>query len=159
MKKDIRHLTTGAMIAALYAVITLISHILGLDSGMVQIRLSEALTVLPVFTPAAIPGLFVGCMLANLLSGCAVWDIVFGSVATLLGAIGTRLFAKKRHRLAPVFPIITNTVIVPIILKTVYGLENAYILICAAVFAGELISCGILGLMLGRLVSKTNIFK
>lgn len=88
-------LTQGAMIAALYVVLTFIANLAGLASSVIQLRLSEALTILPVFTAAAVPGLAVGCVLANLLTGCAVWDVVFGSLATLIGAIGTRLCAKK----------------------------------------------------------------
>lgn len=88
-------LTQGAMIAALYVVLTFIANLAGLASGVIQVRLSEALTILPVFTAAAVPGLAVGCVLANLLTGCAIWDVVFGSLATLIGAVGTRLLHKK----------------------------------------------------------------
>ena len=89
-------LTQGAMIAALYVVLTFIANLAGLASGVIQVRLSEALTILPVFTAAAVPGLAVGCVLANLLTGCAVWDVVFGSLAILIGAVGTRLLRKKK---------------------------------------------------------------
>ena len=89
-------LTQGAMIAALYVVLTFIANLAGLASGVIQVRLSEALTILPVFTAAAVPGLAVGCVLANLLTGCAIWDVVFGSLATLIGAVGTRLLRKKK---------------------------------------------------------------
>ena len=78
---------TGGVIAALYVVLTVIANALGLASGAIQVRFSEALTILPVFTPAAIPGLTVGCVLANLITGCAPWDVVFGSLATLIGAL------------------------------------------------------------------------
>lgn len=159
MKKETRFLTEGALIAALYIALTFLSRAVGLDSGAVQLRLSEALTVLPVFTSAAVPGLFVGCLLANTLTGCAVWDVVFGAAATLLGAFGTRLFAQKKRRLAPIFPIITNTAIVPVILKTVYGTKMAYPLLCLAIFIGELISCGILGQALIGIIEKSGVFK
>ena len=79
----------AAMIAALYIVLTFIANAFGLANYAVQVRFSEALTVLPYFTPAAIPGLFIGCLLSNILTGCALPDIVFGSLATLLGALGT----------------------------------------------------------------------
>ena len=98
-------LTQGAMIAALYVVLTFIANLAGLASGVIQVRLSEALTILPVFTAAAVPGLAIGCVLANLLTGCAIWDVVFGSLATLIGAkSGSGGFAadplKQHHRTA-----------------------------------------------------------
>ncbi|MBO5487616.1 MAG: QueT transporter family protein, partial [Eubacterium sp.] len=80
-------LVQAAMIAALYIVLTFIANALGLASQAIQIRFSEALTILPYFTPAAIPGLFVGCLLSNILTGCALPDIIFGSLATLIGAL------------------------------------------------------------------------
>lgn len=83
------------MIAALYVVLTYITNLLGLASGTIQVRFSEALCILPVFTPAAIPGLFIGCLISNLITGGIIWDIIFGSIATLLGALGT-YFLRKR---------------------------------------------------------------
>ena len=80
-------LVQAAMIAALYVVLTYIANAMGLASSAIQIRFSEALTILPYFTPAAIPGLFVGCFLSNILTGCAIPDIIFGSIATLIGAL------------------------------------------------------------------------
>ena len=80
-KLSLKDLTTAGLIAALYVLLTYLVNLLGLASGVIQIRISEALTILPVFTWAAVPGLFVGCLLANLLTGCALWDIVFGSLA------------------------------------------------------------------------------
>ena len=87
-------LTLGGAVAAVYVLLTLLAAALGLASGVIQLRLSEALCVLPIFFPAAVPGLFVGCLLANLLTGAVVWDVIFGSLATLLGALGTRLLRK-----------------------------------------------------------------
>lgn len=118
--KKINFLTQAAMIAALYVVLTLAINAFGLASGAIQVRVSEALTILPYFTPAAIPGLFIGCLLSNTITGCALFDIIFGSIATLLGAVGTYLL--RRHKwLAPVSPIIANTIIVPFVLSYVYG--------------------------------------
>ena len=82
--------TQGAMIAALYVVLTLFANALGLSSYAIQVRFSEALTILPFFTAAAIPGLYVGCILANLLAGGLILDVIFGSLATLLGALHLR---------------------------------------------------------------------
>ena len=76
-------LTQSGVIAALYVVLTLVAKAMGLDSGQIQLRLSEALCVLPVFLPAAVPGLTVGCLLANILCGNIFWDVLFGTLATL----------------------------------------------------------------------------
>ena len=91
--KSVLYLTQAAMIAALYVVLTYIANMLGLASQAIQVRFSEALTILPAFTGAAVPGLFIGCILANILTNCAPWDVVFGSIATLLGALGTYFIA------------------------------------------------------------------
>ena len=140
-------LANAGMIAALYVVLTYIANLAGLASGAIQVRLSEALTILPVFTVAAVPGLTVGCVLANLLTGCAAWDVVFGSLATLIGAVGTRLL-KDRPMLAWIPPVVSNAVIVPIILLKVYGVPDAWWYLALTVGAGEVISCGVLGLLL-----------
>ena len=89
MKKNVRYLTQAAMIAAIYVVLTFIANVLGLANGAIQIRFSESLCILPYFTSAAIPGLFIGCLISNILTGCALPDIVFGSIATLIGAYVT----------------------------------------------------------------------
>ena len=151
-------LTQGAMIAALYVVLTFIANLAGLASGVIQVRLSEALTILPVFTAAAVPGLAVGCVLANLLTGCAIWDVVFGSLATLIGAVGTRLLRKKSPVLAVLPPILSNIIIVPLVLQRVYGVEVGYWYLAMTVGAGEIISCGVLGLLLYRSLKNTKIF-
>ena len=146
------------MIAALYVVLTFIANLAGLASGVIQVRLSEVLTILPVFTAAAVPGLAVGCVLANLLTGCALWDVVFGSLATLIGALGTRLLRKKSPMLAVLPPILSNMLIVPLVLQQVYGVEDAFWYLMLTVGAGEIISCGALGLLLYRSLKKTRIF-
>ena len=138
---------TGGVIAAMYVVLTVIANALGLASGAIQVRFSEALTILPVFTPAAIPGLTVGCVLANLITGCAPWDVVFGSLATLIGALGTWLLRKK-PMLAWIPPVISNMAIIPVVLQKVYGVPDAWWYLVLTVGAGEVISCGVLGLLL-----------
>ncbi len=145
-QKNVLFMTQAAMIAAIYVVLTFLANALGLASGAVQIRFSEALTILPFFTPAAIPGLFVGCLLSNTLTGCVPLDIVFGSIATLLGAIGT-YHLRQYKWLAAIPPIVANTIIVPFVLKFAYGIEPLWFSF-VTVFAGELISCGILGMIL-----------
>ena len=152
--QKIRSLTTGAMIAALYVALTYVSHMFGLASGAIQVRLSEALTILPYFTSAAIPGLFVGCILSNLLTNCAVWDIVFGSIATLIGAIFSFLLRDKSKWFAPLPNILSNSAIIPFILIYVYGLKEAYYIHLISILIGELVSGGILGMILFFVLEK-----
>ncbi len=144
MEKKTKFLAHAAIIAALYIVLTYLANVLGLANGAIQIRFSEALTILPVFTPAAIPGLFIGCFVSNILSGCIIWDVVFGSIATLLGALLTHAI-KKQKKLACIPPILSNTIIVPFVLKYAYGLPAGLGYFILTVGAGEIISCGILG--------------
>ena len=139
-------LCQGALIAALYIVLTFVANAFGLANYAVQVRFSEALTILPFFTPAAIPGLFIGCLLSNILTGCAIPDIIFGSIATLIGAILTYALRKQKW-LAPVPPIVANAIIVPLVLKYAYGIEPLWFSF-VTVRAGEIISCGILGMIL-----------
>lgn len=136
----------AAMIAALYVVLTFVANTFGLASYAVQVRFSEALTILPYFTPAAIPGLFIGCLLSNILTGCALPDIIFGSIATLLGALFTYRLRPYKW-LAPIPPIIANAVIVPFVLLYAYGVKPLWFSFIT-VTAGEIISCGILGMLL-----------
>lgn len=150
-------LCQGAIIAALYIVLTYLANMFGLANYAVQVRFSEALTILPFFTPAAIPGLFVGCLLSNILTGCAIPDIIFGSIATLLGALGTHFLKKKNQFLAPIPPIISNMVIVPLILKYAYGIEPLWFSV-VTVTLGEIISCGVLGMLLLFALKKSKIF-
>lgn len=151
---NIMSLVFAAMIAALYVVLSFAVSAFGLASGAIQVRVSEALTILPYFTPAAIPGLTIGCLLFNLLSGAAILDVIFGTLATLLGALGSYLLgiaAKKVSGLkflVPVPPILANAFIIPWILKTAYGLSDAYWYLVATVGIGEVISCGVLGIVL-----------
>ena len=144
---NVQKIAIGGVIAALYVVLTMVAAAFGLASGAIQVRLSEALTILPVLTPAAVPGLTIGCVLANIVTGCLPWDVVFGSLATLIGAVGTRLLRKNPY-IAWIPPVISNMVIVPIVLQKVYGVEDAWWYLMLTVGAGELISCGILGMLL-----------
>ena len=148
-KNDTLKLANAGMIAALYVALTYIANLFGLASGAIQVRLSETLTILPVFTASAIPGLTIGCVLANLLTGCAAWDVVFGSVATLIGAIGTRLL-KNKPLLAWIPPVLSNMAIIPIILIKVYAVPDAWWFLVLTVGAGEVLSCGVLGLLLRK---------
>ncbi len=151
--KNVLFITHAAAIGAIYVVLTLLANAMGLANYAVQIRFSEALTVLPLFTPAAIPGLFVGCVLSNILTGCLMPDVIFGSIATLIGAIGTYIISRKAKRniarwLAPIPPIIANMLIVPQILIRVYHLSGTLLFFTTTVGLGEVISCFILGELL-----------
>ena len=138
-------ITQAAVIAALYTVLVIIFNYCSF--GPIQFRIAEALTILPYFTPAAIPGLFVGCLLSNILGGAAIWDIIFGSIATLIGAIGTYALRKNKW-LAPLPPIIANTLIVPFVLKYAYGSEGIFAMFFVTIGASEFIVCGIIGMLL-----------
>ena len=151
--KGILFVSQGAIIAALYVVLTMLANALGLANYPVQLRFSEALTVLPLFTGAAIPGLFVGCLISNILSGAVIWDVIFGSLATLIGAIGTYLL--RRYKLLPLLPpIISNTLIVPFVLAYGYGIEGTMPFFMLTVGLGEAISCGVLGYLLMLVLRK-----
>ncbi len=166
----VKDLTRGGAIAALYVVLTLVAHAFGLDSKSIQFRLSEALTILPVFTFAAVPGLTVGCVLANLIAGCVPWDVVLGSVATLLGAIGTWLLRKK-PKIAWLPPVLSNMFIIPIVIIFFYPIEpivisipftdivlnlagDSYLVNMITVGIGEVVCCGILGMLLYKALKK-----
>ena len=148
-----KYLTQSGVIAALYVALTLLAKVFGLDSGQIQLRLSEALCVLPVFLPAAVPGLTIGCLLANLLCGNIIWDVVFGTLATLIGAIGTRLL-RKRPLLALLPPIVSNTIIVPFVLAYAYCLPGSVPFFMLTVGIGEVLSCGLLGSLLYNTLDK-----
>ncbi len=152
--KKIQLLVQGAMIAALYVVLTWLASVMGLASGVIQIRFSEALTILPYFTAAAVPGLAVGCLISNLMTGAAVLDIVFGSLATLIGAIFTRLLRKQPKWCLSVPPILANVLIIPFVLMYAYGMEKAWIYLVVTVAIGEVISCGVLGMILFEALKK-----
>ena len=152
--KHVTLMTQAAMIAALYVVLTLIAAAFGLDHYAVQLRFSEALTILPFFTPAAIPGLFAGCLLANIMTGCMIWDIVFGPIATLFGALGTWLLRRRSKWLAPVPPILANTLIIPFILSYAYRFEGGLAYFAVTVGLGEILSCGVLGMLLMQALGR-----
>jgi len=146
MNKKTNYLTQAALIAALYVVLTFLANMFGLANGVIQIRFSEALCILPYFTPVAIPGLFLGCLISNLLTGAVLWDIIFGSLATLIGACIT-YGCKKSKWLSPVGPILANSLIIPFVLYYAYGIRPLWFSV-VTVAAGEIISCGFLGMLL-----------
>lgn len=151
--KKLVFICQAAVIAALYVVLTYVFS--AFASGVIQVRVSEALTILPAFTPAAIPGLVIGCLLSNTLTGCVLLDIIFGSVATLIGALGS--YALRRHTwLVPIPPIVSNMIIVPFVLRFAYGATDAFPFMIATVSAGEIISCYLLGMILYGALKKVN---
>ena len=111
-------------------------------------RISEALTILPVFTAAAVPGLFIGCLIGNTLGGALIPDIIFGSLATLIGAFFTRKLRNAKPYFAPIPPIVANALIVPFVLRYAYGVLMPIPLMMLTVGIGEVLSCGVLGLAL-----------
>lgn len=146
-RKTAAYLAESGIIAALYVILTVISSAFGLSSGAIQFRISESLCILPCFCASAVPGLFIGCLISNLISGCLLWDVLFGSLATLAGAVGTRLLRRfPIPSLLP--PIIANTITVPLLLMYVYQLDAAFPYLLLTVGIGELVSCGLLGSLL-----------
>lgn len=158
-KTNVSFSTQAAMIAAIYVVLTYLCA--PFSFGEIQVRIAEALTILPAFTPAAIPGLFIGCLIGNILGGAILPDIVMGSIATLIGAVFTYLLRGKSKFLLPIPPILSNTIIVPYILKLGYGVNLPIPFLMLTVGVGEVIGCGVLGLVLYSALAKykTLIFK
>ena len=149
-KRNALFVAQAGIIAALYAVLTIVFA--PISYGMVQFRISEMLCVLPFFTPAAVPGLFVGCLIANLFSiqGMVLSDVVFGSLATLAAAFCTYLIGKLKGKfkllLAPFPAVFFNTLIIPFVLKYGYGVEDGLLILALFIFIGEAVSCYALGL-------------
>ena len=153
-------ITRGGIIAALYVALTYLSFLFGLSSGAIQLRLSEMLTVLPAFLPEGIPGLFIGCLIANLLTGGSIYDITLGSLATLIGAIGARML-RKRHPIILALPtVLANALIVPLIIILSAGGEEtfaSYPYFALTVGIGEFLSAAVLGLILHRAIDKNKL--
>lgn len=150
--KKILFMVQAAMIAAIYVVLTFVFA--PISFGSIQVRIAEALTILPLFTPAAIPGLFVGCLLGNILGTAVIPDIIFGSLATLIGACGTYLLRKKPFYLTPLAPIAANTVVVPFVLHYAYSVNLPIPVLMLSVGAGEVLSCGVLGILIYLLLRR-----
>lgn len=147
-------ITQAAVIAALYVVLVVVFNYISF--GPIQFRVAEALTILPYFTPAAIPGLFIGCILANVIGGAVIWDIIFGSIATLIGAVFTYLLRNKSKFLAPLPPVLANTIIVPWVLKYAYGAEEMVWFMAVTVGIGEILACYVLGMILLFALNKVR---
>ena len=148
----VQFLTRAAMIAAVYVVLVVLLALFSFKE--VQVRVAEMLTILPFFTPAAVPGLFLGCIIGNAMGGAILPDIVFGSLATLAGAVGTYCLRGKNLIVAAIPPIAANTLVVPFVLKYAYGVNLPIPLLMLTVGIGEVISCGVLGVMFGKVLKR-----
>ena len=146
-----RNLVYGALIAAIYVVLTMAFQ--PISYGPIQFRISEALCVLPFFTPAAIPGVTLGCLISNLLGGAVMMDVIFGSLATLIGAIGSWMLRRNRF-LVSVPPILSNTLIIPWVLKFAYGAEDMVWYMMVTVGIGEILAIGVLAQLLISVLTK-----
>lgn len=158
-KKNLTLYTTrGALIAALYVILTQLATIVGLSSGAIQFRISEAMCILPIFFPEAVPGLFIGCLVSNLLvPGAVIWDIIFGSIATLIGAFGARLLRgvpKKFMWCATLPTVLSNMIIIPLVLIYAYGAPDSYWFLMFTVGLGEIVCAGVGGSALYYLMKK-----
>ena len=152
----VRYITLSATIAALYVVLTLISAAFGLSSGAIQLRISEALCVLVAFTPAAIPGLTIGCLISNLVASANILDIIFGTLATFLGALGGYYLRKKKW-LITLPTLLSNVIIVPLVIVYGFGVKDmALPLVALTVGIGEFLSATVLGTGLLLILQKYN---
>ncbi len=171
-KSKIHFLAQAAVIAGLYAILTLISSALNLAYGPVQFRFSEALTILPVFTPAAIPGLTLGCFISNLASPLGPVDWIFGTAATLIAAVFSHMLRNIRLKdipiLAPLSPVIFNALIIGFEIaalseQNLFALSNlslaAFIPNALSVGAGELVVCYVLGIPLYLAIVRSKLYK
>ena len=154
-----RRIAHGAIIAAVYVVLCIIFQ--PISYGAIQFRIAEALTIMPLFTPAAIPGLFVGCILANIIGQGVIMDVIFGSLATLIGAVLGYLLRRNRW-LVPIPAVVANALIIPFVLRYGYGITDIPIALeMVYILAGEVVGCYILGEVLATILMphKNRLFK
>ncbi|MEG0291744.1 MAG: QueT transporter family protein [Anaerovoracaceae bacterium] len=155
LKTNVKYIVQAGIIAAIYAVLTII--LAPISYGPMQVRVSEALTILPVFTSASIPGLFVGCVIANVFGGNGVIDVVFGSLATVVAAFITYKLRNK-PLLAPLAPVVLNGGVVGSVLYFAYGVPMSLFACMGWVAIGELIACYAIGYPLMKLLGKYEAF-
>ncbi|MDO4487504.1 MAG: QueT transporter family protein [Eubacteriales bacterium] len=169
MKTNLKTLCGAAMIAAVYTVLSLL--LAPISFGPIQCRISEMLVILPAFMPSAVIGVTLGCFLTNFLGGCILPDIIFGTLATFIGAVLTRKLTQemlaatlenKKPSLSFILsavlpPIISNTIIVPFVLKFAYGFEDALWFMMITVGIGEILAVGVLGGAFITLFSKSKL--
>ena len=148
------------MIAACYVALTYVTNLFGLANGAIQFRISEALCILPIFMPEAIPGLFIGCFISNLITSFNVFDVIFGSLATLIGAGGAWLLRGLPSRflwVSTLPTIIANMLIIPPVLIFAYGVPDGFLWLAITVGIGEIVCAGILGSVLGYGIKKSKL--
>ena len=158
-KLSTRFMAQAALIAALYVVLVFAFAPISFEE--IQVRIAEALTILPIYTASAVPGLAIGCLLGNIIGGAPMPDVIFGTMATLIGAVGTRLLKNRKPAIAIIPPIAANMLIIPFVLRYAYEVPLPMPLMMATVGLGEVISCGMLGMLLYKalLPHRSNIFK
>ena len=149
----IRSMVRAGLIAAVYTALCLVLHPISFGFGGVELRVSEALTLMPVLTASAVPGLFVGCLLANLLGGATVLDVVFGSLTTLLAALLTRKW-RDRPLLAALPPVVMNAVVIGTLLRYAYGVAMPLWLCMVSIGLGQAVACYAIGLPLMRMFRR-----
>ena len=145
MRRELLYITEASAIAALYTVITVAIGPLG--SAAIQCRIPEAMCTLAIFTPAAIPGMTIGCLISNIATGCLWQDVLFGTLATLIGVIGARML-RRIWWLTPLPTVVSNTLIVPFVLAYAYHAEEGIPFLMLTVGIGEVISAYVLGIAL-----------
>ncbi len=153
----LKYIVMGAAIAAIYATLTLVLQ--PISFSVYQVRVSEALSILPYFTSSAVPGLFIGCLIANLLGGAVIWDVVFGSIATLIAA-AIAYFMKKHNVskfLIPLPSVIANTIIIGLLMRYVYNFDMSLLLCMLSIFVGQAIACYVVGIPLMLAIEKIKI--
>ena len=155
---NVKFVATSAVIAAAYVALSLVSAAFGLAFGPVQFRVSEILCILPVFTPAAIPGLFVGCIISNCFVSGMIWaDIVFGSLATLFAAVLARKLRRFKW-LVPLPAVVLNALVVPFVLKFGYGFGDALWFMAITVGLGQIGACYCFGMPFMYALELSGIF-
>lgn len=158
-KKSIQNICLAGVIAAIYVALTELSALFGLSSHAIQVRISEALCILVCFTPAAIPGVTIGCLISNLLTSGNLFDILFGSLATLIGASIGYLIRRMPY-LVPAPTVIANTLIVPFVIKYAFGFNSESLsFIMLTVGIGEIISAWILGILLFKALERSRVLR
>lgn len=149
-KPDTKFIVKAGIVAAIYAVLTIIFR--ELSYGPVQYRIADAMTILPIFMPEAIPGLAVGCFIANIVGGYGLADVIFGSLVTLAAAYLTSRIANKYFAILP--PIIMNAVFVSIWISRAAHIP--YWMCVGTIGFGEFITAGILGVLLASYIERRN---
>jgi uncharacterized membrane protein len=153
LKFKVSDVAYGGMIAALYVAVTILFA--PISYGEIQLRVSEALTLLPFYMPAAVPALFVGCLIANFLGGLGLWDVVFGSGATLLAAW---LSSKMPNLwLAAIPPVIVNMFVIGALIHFIIGVP--FLISALYVGSGQAVACFALGIPLMRVLEKCAIIR